>query len=308
MDRFEAMRVFTRVLERRSFTLAAQDLDLPRSTVTDVVKQLETRLGTRLLQRTTRVVSSTLDGEAYYRRCISLLADLEDAEAAFAGAKPRGMLRVEVQGTMARHFLFPSLPAFFAAYPDVELYISEADRLIDVVREGVDCVLRYGPLPDSELVARRLGMLDRVTFATPDYIARFGMPEHPDRMEGHRAIALRSPTTGNLRPMNFTIDGVVQNVALPAVMSVTGPESHIMGVKLGLGLGQLPSFLVEDELASGTFVEVLEDYAPPPGQVSLLYPPNKQLSPRVRVFIDWMAREFTARNRKARNPVAGLSE
>jgi DNA-binding transcriptional LysR family regulator len=304
MDRFEAMRVFTRVLERRSFTLAAQDLDLPRSTVTDIVKQLEARLGVRLLQRTTRVVSSTLDGEAYYRRCLSLLADLEDAESAFAGTKPRGMLRVEVQGTLARYFMMPSLPAFFATYPELELYMSEADRFIDVVREGVDCVLRYGNLTDSDMVARRVALLELVTFASPEYIARFGLPTHPEQMEGHRMVGLRSPTTGNLRPMHFTVDGVVQNVALPATMSVTGPESYVLSVRLGLGLGQIPRFVIEEDLAAGTLVEVMEDHVPPPAPVSLIYPPNKQLSPRVRIFIDWMAREFAARNRTAASPVA----
>jgi DNA-binding transcriptional LysR family regulator len=304
MDRFEAMRVFTRVLERRSFTLAAQDLDLPRSTVTDIVKQLEARLGVRLLQRTTRVVSSTLDGEAYYRRCLSLLADLEDAESAFAGTKPRGMLRVEVQGTLARYFMMPSLPAFFATYPELELYMSEADRFIDVVREGVDCVLRYGNLTDSDMVARRVALLELVTFASPEYIARFGLPTHPEQMEGHRMVGLRSPTTGNLRPMHFTVDGVVQNVALPATMSVIGPESYVLSVRLGLGLGQIPRFVIEEDLAAGTLVEVMDEHVPPPAPVSLIYPPNKQLSPRVRIFIDWMAREFAARNRTAASPVA----
>src|SRR6202035_350779 len=121
MDRFEAMRVFTRVVERRSFRLAAQDLGLPRSTVTDAVKTLEARLGVRLLERTTRQVRPTLDGEAHYQRCLSLIADLEDAEGAFGGARPRGLLRLEVQGTLARHFLVPSLPKVFEAYPDIEI-------------------------------------------------------------------------------------------------------------------------------------------------------------------------------------------
>src|SRR5678815_5509751 len=128
MDRFDAMRVFCRVVERRSFTLTAQDLGLPRSTVTDAIKQLEARLGVRLLQRTTRHVSPT-----------------------FAGEKPKGLLRVDVQGTLARHFIVPSLPSFFAAYPDIELSMSEGERWIDLVREGVDCVLRFGNLPDSDL-------------------------------------------------------------------------------------------------------------------------------------------------------------
>jgi DNA-binding transcriptional LysR family regulator len=136
MDRFDAMRVFTRVVERRSFTLAAEDLGLPRSTATDAVKQLEARLGVRLLECTTRQVRPTLDGEAHYRRCLSLIADLEDAEGAFGGARPRGLVRLEVQGTLARHFLLPNLPDFFAQYPDIELNMSEGDRWIDLISEG----------------------------------------------------------------------------------------------------------------------------------------------------------------------------
>jgi DNA-binding transcriptional LysR family regulator len=147
MDRFDAMRVFSRVVERRSFTAAAEDTGLPRSTVTDAVKQLEARLGVRLLQRTTRHVSPTLDGEAYYQRCLTILSDIEDAEGAFAGAKPKGMLRVDVHGTLARHFVLPSLPSFLEAYPDIEFYMSEGDRLVDLVREGIDCVLRVGTPP-----------------------------------------------------------------------------------------------------------------------------------------------------------------
>src|ERR1700748_947710 len=128
MDRFDAMRLFTRVVERRSFTQPANDIGLPRATATQVVHQLEGRLGVRLLQRTTRIVRPTLDGEAYYRRCLAILDDVEDAEGAFRGAVPKGMLRVEVQGTLARHFLTPGLPAFFERYPQIELSMSESDR------------------------------------------------------------------------------------------------------------------------------------------------------------------------------------
>src|SRR5260370_30494364 len=159
MDRFDAMRVFTRVAERRSFTLAAEDLGLPRSTVTDAVKQLEARLGVRLLQRTTRHVGLTLDGEAYHRRCLALIADLEDAEAAFGGAKPKGLLRVDVHGTLARHFVLPRLPDFLAEYPGIELYMSEGDRLVDLVHEGIDCLLPFRDLQQPDLIARRVPML-----------------------------------------------------------------------------------------------------------------------------------------------------
>ena len=296
MDRFDAMRVFARVVERKSFTLASEDLGLPRSTVTDAVKQLEARLGVRLLQRTTRHVSSTLDGEAYYQRCLRILADIEEAEGAFAGAKPKGQLRVEVQGTLARYFLLPGLPAFFARYPHIELTMSEGERWIDLIREGVDCVLRFGNLPDSDMVARRVGMLERLTCAAPDYLDRFGVPTGPDRLDGHRMIGLRSLTTGNLRPLEFVADGVTRTVMLPTTVSVTGTESFLATARLGFGLFQAPRFHAAFDLERGTLVQVLPDCPPPPVPVSLLYPRNRQLSPRVRVFLDWAAREFAARN------------
>src|SRR5712664_1633673 len=195
MDRFDAMRVFSRVVERRSFTLAAEDLGVPRSTVTDAVKQLEARLGVRLLQRTTRHVSPTLDGEAYHRRCLALIADVEDAEAAFGGAKPKGLLRVDVHGTLARHFVLPRLPDFLAEYPAIELYMSEGDRLVDLVREGIDCVLRVGDLQDSDMIARRVAMLTEVTCASPAFLPRYGVPTGLEDLDGHVAIAFKSSVT-----------------------------------------------------------------------------------------------------------------
>src|SRR5713226_698248 len=198
MDRFDAMRVFARIVERRSFTQAADDLGLPRSTVTDAVKGLEARLGVRLLERTTRQVSPTLDGEAYYRRCLSLIADLEDAEGAFGGAKPKGLLRVDVHGTLARHFVLPRLPEFLAEYPEIEIYMSEGDRLVDLIREGIDCVLRVGDLQDSDMIARRVAMLEEVTCAAPSYLDRAGIPASVDALEGHSMVGFRSSGTGGL--------------------------------------------------------------------------------------------------------------
>lgn len=286
------MRVFTRVVERRSFTLAAQDLGLPRSTITDAIKQLEKRLGVRLLERTTRHVAPTLDGEAYHRRCLSLIAEVEDAEGAFGGARPRGLLRIEVQGTLARHFLLPTLPSFFAENPDIEISMSESERWIDIIREGVDCVLRFGILPDSDMIARRVTTLERLTCASPDYLDRFGRPQNLDDLDGHRMIGLRSLTTGNLRPLEFVLDGSSRTIALPAIMSVTGTESFLATTRLGLGLAQIPHFHAAADLQNGMLVEVLADCRPSPMPVSLLYPRNRQLSPRVRAFIDWAMRQF----------------
>ena len=292
MDRFEAMRVFTRVVERRSFTIAANDLGVPRSTVTDAVKTLEARLGVRLLERTTRTVRPTLDGEAHYRRCLALIADLEDAEGAFGGAKPKGLLRLEVQGTLARHFVLPRLPEFFAEYPDIEISMSETERWVDLIREGVDVVLRFGQLPDSDMIAREVVVLQRLTCAAPNYFERHGTPATLDALNGHRMIGLRSLTTGRVRPMEFMVGDGVQEITLPITISVTGTESFLATARLGLGLVQIPYFHAEQDLAQGTLVQVLSAWPPRPVPVSLLYPRNRQLSPRVRVFLDWAMRLF----------------
>ena len=295
MDRYEAMRLFVRVVERRSFTSAAYDTGVPRSTVTQVIKRLEDRLGTRLLQRTTRTVKPTLDGEVYYRRCMAILDDVEEADGAFKGMRPKGTLRIDVQGTLARHFLMPGLPAFFAQYPDIEISMSESDRYVDMVQEGVDCVLRYGSLPDSGMIARRVALLDRVTCAAPNYLERFGIPVDLDTLAGHQMVGLRLTSTGALVPLEFRVGETVRHVVLPGPISVTGPESFLASVRLGLGLAQVPRFHIETDLAEGRVIAMLTDCPAPPVPVSLLYLRNRQVSPRVRVFLDWAAREFAAR-------------
>lgn len=296
MDRIDAMRLFTRVVEQRSFTRAAQALDLPRSTVTDAIKQLEARLQARLLQRTTRHVSPTLDGEAYYQRCLAILAEIEDAEMAFAGAKPRGLLRIEVHGTLARHFLLPGLPDFLAQYPDIELYMSEGDRLVDALREGIDCVVRVGKLRDSDMVARRLGELEEVTCAAPAYLQRFGTPHCLEDLQVHRMVGFRSSVTGALMPLEFNVNGRPQPIALPATVSVSAAESLVAAARIGLGIIQVPRYHLREDLANGSLLPLLPQYPSTPMPVSLLYPRNRQLSPRVRVFIDGFSKVFAAHN------------
>ncbi len=297
MDRIDAMRLFTRVVEQRSFTQAAQDLNLPRSTVTDAIKQLEARLQVRLLQRTTRHVSPTLDGEAYYQRCLTILADIEDAEMAFAGAKPRGLLRIDVHGTLARHFLLPELPDFLTQYPDIELFMSEGDRLVDPVREGIDCVVRVGKLKDSDMVARRLGELEEVTCAAPDYLQRFGTPHSISELEGHRMVGFRSSASGTLMPLEFKVAGQARQVTLPCTVSVSAAESLVAAARMGLGIIQVPRYHLRDSLDNGSLLPLLPQFPSTPMPVSLLYLRNRQLSPRVRVFIDWFSKVFATRNR-----------
>ncbi|WP_186055176.1 LysR family transcriptional regulator [Burkholderia gladioli] len=295
MDRIDAMRLFVRIVERGSFAAAARDLDVPRSSVTQGIQELERRLGAHLLQRTTRQVRPTLDGEAFYRRCLGIIADVEEAEAAFNGAKPSGLVRVDVHGTLARYFMMPGLPGFLETYPDIRVQISEADRLVDLTRDGVDCVLRVGELPDSSLVGRRIAMLEEGTFASPEYLARYGVPQHPAQLEGHRMVGYLSQITGEIIPLEFLVAGKRQSMTLPASVMVTGAETNITAARLGLGLVQVPRYRVADDLSAGTLAEVLGKFPPRPLPVHVLYTRAPQLSPRVRVFVDWLAKEFAAR-------------
>lgn len=294
MDRFQEMQVFVRIAERGSFTQAADDLKLPRATVSNLIQRLEARLGVRLLERTTRTVRLTPDGEAYRQRCTGLLADLEEADGLFRQASPKGLLRVNLQGTLARRFVVPALPAFLAQHPQLELQIGEDDRLIDLVREGVDCVLRAGQLRDSSLVAKRVAQLQQVTCASSRYIDQFGVPETLSDLARHRAVNYVSSATGQALPFEFTVNGEVQTLTLPGVVSVTGADVYAGAASAGLGLVQVPRYRVADELASGQLREVLADTPPPPLPVSVLYPQNRQLSVRVRVFVQWLGDVFRA--------------
>lgn len=292
MDRFDTMQVFVRVVERSSFSRAAEDLGLPASTVTDAIKRLEARLNVRLLERTTRQVRATLDGEAYYQRCLAILNDIDEADIAFIGAKPRGLLRVGVQGRQARHFIVPGLQGFFAEYPDVELFLSESDRYVDLVREGIDCVLRTGQPRESDLSARRIAVLEEVTVASPDYLSRHGVPTHWNALQGHRMVGFRSSATGSVLPLEFMVDGQVKTVTLPATLSVDGGDTYSAAARHGHGLIQVPRYSVKRQLDEGNLVEVLSDTPPSSTPVYVLYPRNRQLSLRVRVFIDWVAEAF----------------
>jgi DNA-binding transcriptional LysR family regulator len=295
MDRLDAMQVFVRVAERLSFAAAARDLGLPPSNVTEAVKRLERRFGVRLFERTTRQVRLTPDGEAYAKRCIAILADLEDAETVFRGVKPKGTLRIDVQGTLARRVILPSLPRFFADYPGIDIQMSETDRFIDPVREGVDCVLRSGSSPDSSLIVRRIATLSEVTCVAPAYVARFGLPERWDRLGGHRMIGFRSSATAGVLPLEFMVEGMRHTAMLPMVLSVDAAESYREAARQGLGLIQVPRYGVAEDFATGALIPVLEDTPPSPTPVSLLVPGGRLLAPRVRLFLDWVTAEFHTR-------------
>jgi DNA-binding transcriptional LysR family regulator len=292
VDRLDEMALFVRVVERKSFHVAATDLGLQRSTASEMIKRLEGRLGMRLLQRTTRHVAPTLEGEAFYRRCLQILADIEEAETAFSDARPRGVLRIDVHGNMFRQLLLPHLPAFLSRYPELSLHIGEGDRLVNLIQEGVDCVVRAGEPADSGMVLRRLGMVNEATVASPDYLARHCVPMTPDDLDCHMMIGFVSSATSEVMPLEFTQDGQVRYVRLPSRMTVTGSDTSAALARLGLGLVQAPRYRFADDFASGALVEVLAEYPPTPTPISALYPHNRQLSPRVRVFVDWLIQVF----------------
>jgi len=294
MDHLDALHLFTRIVEQRSFGRAADQLDVPRATATHAIKQLEARLGTRLLERSTRHVRPTPDGEAFYERCVHVLSELDDAEASLrhAASNPRGVLRVDMHGTHATGIVLPRIREFRERYPNIDIVISSEDRLVDLVREGIDCAIRGGAVRDSSLVARRLAVIPEVTCASPDYLARFGTPQHPSELAAHQAVQFFNSSGGRAYPFEFTIDGKIREVELKGWLTVNYAESYVVAARNGCGLIQLPRYHVEDDLRSGHLVEVLADFSGPGFPVTALYPHRRQLSPRVRIFLDWIGQLY----------------
>ncbi len=289
MDRFKAMRVFTRVVEAGSFTRAAATLEMPRATVTTAVQQLEAHLGVRLLNRTTRRVALTVDGSAYYERCLHLLEELADTEAMLTDRhRPSGRLRVNLPGRPARLLIIPALRAFCDQYPELDLEIGVSDRPVDLVQEGVDCALRVGPLADSGLVARRVGQVREVSCAAPGYLERFGTPRTPADLAAHQAVNYHSARTGRALPWEYLEHGQVREITLPARLTVDNTEAYMAAALAGLGLIQAPLQGLDHHLRSGELVEVLPDYRPAPSLMSVVYPHNRHLSSKVKVFVEWL--------------------
>lgn len=300
MDRVDTMRLFVRIVERASFAAAARDMGVPRASVTRAIQGLEARLGVRLLERTTRTVRPTEDGRRYHARCVEVIGAVDAAEAMFDDAGSRGPLRADLQGTLARFFVMPALADFAARHPGIVLSLSEGDRMVDLVAEGVDCVLRAGELPDSALVGRQVATAAQVTLASPAYLARFGTPATLAQLEGHRMVGYPASTTGQPYPLDFVEDGVPREVVLPHDVSVRGAELYTAAGLGGLGLIQVPRYRVADAIAAGALVSLLP-YCPPPRMpISVLHPGARQRSPRVQLFADWLAELFRAAERDGR--------
>lgn len=296
MDRFNAMRAFTRIVELGGFAKAADSLHMPRASVTILIKQLEAHLGVQLLLRTTRQVTPTLDGQAYYQRCISLLNDLDDAESAFSSVAkaPEGVLRVDMPAGFGRLILMPALPEFTERYPGLEMEVGMTDRPVDLIREGFDCVIRGGQPLDHSLVARPLAQMRQVVCASPAYLQRHGVPQTLEELAQHRVIEYFSATSNKRYGLEFVIEGRGQELSLPKTLATNSADGYLAACCAGYGLVQTPYYHVAEPLRCGELVEVLEGFAQPRLPLTALYPSHRQMSRRVRVFVDWLV-ELCAR-------------
>ncbi|MGV2290500.1 LysR substrate-binding domain-containing protein [Trinickia sp. YCB016] len=297
IDRVQAMRTFVRIVDTQSFTRAALSLDIPRATATTIVQNLEAMLGVQLLQRTTRRLNLTAEGAAYYERCVQILADIDEMEASLRDNTDnlRGRLRVEMPGAVATALVFPALDDFHARFPNIDLAIGLSNRAVDMVGEAVDCSIQLGELPDSGLVARRLGVLEQVTCASPEYLARHGTPESLDELEGHVAVncmAAAGTTAGRGAEFDFDDEGRVTTVRVEGFVQVADEHAYLACGLEGLGLIQPSRIAAQPYLESGLLTEVLPRYTPVPVAVSVAYLKNRRVSPRVRAFVDWLAELF----------------
>ena len=292
MDRFDAMQAFARVVESGSFTKAADTLHISKTTVTQLVQQLEARLRVRLLNRTTRQVNVTADGAAYYERVVRLLADMDDAETSLSGAAaaPRGRLRVDVPSPLARLVLIPALPDFHAQYPDIQLDMGVSDRIVNIIGENVDCVVRGGELTDQSLMARHVGDLQLGVYAAPSYLAREGTPLHPRELEGthHRVVGFLWARTGKALPYAMRAGSEAITVQGRYVLAVDDGNAYLAAGVAGLGVLWLPGYMAKAHLARGELVPLFGGWSLAPMPLYVAYAPNRHVSAKLRVFIDWV--------------------
>ena len=295
MDQLLAIRTFVRIAESGTFAKAADALRLPRSTASKLIADLEDHLGTKLIQRTTRSVNVTPEGAGYYERAVRLLAEVDemDAIAANTRAQPKGRLRVDIGSSLANFILIPALPDFRALYPEVELHLGVSDRPADLINEGVDCVIRGGALADTSLIARRICELDFVTCAAPSYLARHGTPARPSDLEqGHVLSSYFSSLTGKPIPLYFHRGDEVSEINVRSMVAVNESTAHLSSLVGGLGVGQTFRYVAQPHINKGSLVSILEEWSQPPLPVHVIYPPNRHLNTKIRVFVDWVVGIF----------------
>lgn len=293
MDRFDALQAFARVVETGSFTKAARALDVSNTTVTQLVQQLEARLRVKLLHRTTRQVRVTDDGAAYYDRVVRVLADLEDADTGLsnAAAALHGRLRVDVPSPLARLVLVPALPDFQARYPDIELHLGVSDRMVDVIGDHVDCVIRGGELADSSLMARRVGDLAMGMYASPAYLERTGPPAHPRDLadDPHRLVGYLRWRSGRIAPVTMQRDGEAVALHGRHALAVDDGNAYLAAGVAGLGVLCVPRYMAQPHVTRGELQPMLDDWRVDAMPLYVAFPPHRHVSAKLRSFIDWVA-------------------
>jgi LysR family transcriptional regulator, regulator for bpeEF and oprC len=291
MDKFQAMGLFVRIVDTGGIARAAESLGIPNATATTLIQKLEASLGVKLLNRTTRRVSVTPDGAAYYTRAAAILAEVRDTEESLSqhSSAPRGRVRVDAPTLIARSVIVPALPSFFAAYPGIELALACNERHFDLVAEGIDCALWIGGINDESLVARRVGFLYFSTCAAPAYIDAHGLPAHPRDLAQHRCINHFSPRTGETVEWVFSRAGERVQAVFPGHLALEDENSYVSAAEAGLGIAQMPAFVVKESMERGALDLVLGDWFAEPAPLHVVYPQSRHLSRRVRVFVDWLA-------------------
>jgi DNA-binding transcriptional LysR family regulator len=300
MDHLQAIRVFARVVETGGFNRAALSLGMPNATASKLIQSLETHLQVKLLERSTRRVSVTLEGAAYYERTRLLLSELDDLEATLGRpqASPRGALRVDTGGAPASGLLIPALPAFCARYPHIQLQIGVTDRTTDLIAENIDCAIR-SVATDQALITQRLGALRWTTCASPAYLATHGTPTHPQQIlgDGHAVASYFSAHTGLIQALRF-LKGE-ERVAIEkarSIVQVNESNAHLATALAGFGIVQTLDFMVRPSIERGNLAPILEDWRPEPLDVYIVYPPSRRYSTKVRVFVDWIKELFAGMN------------
>lgn len=302
MDQLSAIRAFVRVVETGNFTRAARTLSMSKTTVTNLVQNLESHLRAKLLNRTTRRVAVTTEGALYYERATQLIADLDDLDGSISSsqAQPSGRLRVEMAGAFADLIVIPALCDFHCTYPQISLDIGVGDRLVDYIAENVDCALRAGTPTDQSLIARKVGEISMRTYASPGFIEMFGAPEHPGDLEGKLfSVGYLNAQAGRVLPMEFRRGEESLEITPRYAVSVNDSRSYVAAAISGMGVAQAPQFMVRDAIESGQLIEVLTDWDREPLPLYVVYPHTRHLGNKVRVFVDWLVmllKESSARD------------
>jgi len=290
---------FTTAARNESFARAGRELSQTPSTIAKAIARLEAQLGVKLFHRTTRQVSLTADGQKLFEQCQRILEEVEALRSFAAGARgePSGVLRVEMPVTFGKRVVMPVLAKLLERYPRLRIEARLSDQYSDVIREGLDAVVRVGVLNDSRLVARQVSQQSLLLCASPDYLARHGQPRNPHDLEQHQCMVFRMPSSGRDRPYQFRVDGVGLDLQPQARLRLGDGEALVEAAAAGLGLAQVPEVMLTDALAAGRVVEVLAEYRPAPMPISVVYPGTRMLPPRVRVFIDALTERGAAKPR-----------